>query len=133
MRPCLCVSAPWLWITGAVVIDGGVALLGGLVPEPWLARRRAGLIGFAAGTLIVAALLDILPEAIAARGTQAMWWCAGGFVAVALAEWWMHGHVHRRGVGTPAAVPPLVLLGSDALHNLSDGVVITAAFLVSVP
>ena len=123
----------WAWIASAIAINGAVALVAGLIPEAWLARRRAGLIGFAAGTLLVAALLDILPEAIEARGPEALWWCTGSFIAVAFAEWTLSGHVHRRGGGAPASVPPLTLLGSDALHNISDGMAIAAAFLISVP
>jgi zinc and cadmium transporter len=124
---------PWLWTAIAITVDGAAALVGGLLPETWLARRRSALIGFAAGTLLVAALLDILPEAIEARGTEALWWCTAGFLAVAFAEWSMHTHVHRRGPEAPASVPPLTLLASDALHNLSDGIAIAAAFLISVP
>jgi zinc and cadmium transporter len=124
---------PWLWTAIAITLDGAAALVGGILPETWLAKRRAALIGFAAGTLLVAALLEILPEAIEARGPEALWWCTGGFLAVALAEWSLHAHVHRRGPEAPAAVPPLTLLTSDALHNISDGIAIAAAFLISVP
>lgn len=125
-------TTSWIWITAALIVDGAAALVGGLLPEAWLARRRAGLLGFAAGTLLVAAMLDILPAAIAARGTEALWWSTGSFVGVALAEWALSGHVHRRG-GVPVAVPPLTLLGADALHNIADGMAIAAAFLISVP
>ena len=62
---------------GALFVDGLAGLAGGLVPESWLVRRRAGLIGFAAGTLLVAALLDILPAAFAARGPHMLWWGTG--------------------------------------------------------
>lgn len=123
----------WAWIAAAITFNGAVALVGGLLPEAWLERRRAGLFGFAAGTLLLVALLDILPEAIESRGVEALWWCAGGFIAVALAEWSLSSHVHRRGGGAPAAVPPLTLLASDALHNITDGMAIAAAFLISVP
>jgi zinc and cadmium transporter len=126
------VTTNWIWITAAIVVDGAAALVGGLLPDAWLIRRRAGLLGFAAGTLLVAAMLNILPEAIAARGPGALWWSAGSFVGVALAEWALSGHVHRRG-GTAAPVPPLTLLGSDALHNVADGMAIAAAFVISVP
>jgi zinc and cadmium transporter len=126
------VTDRWLWIAAAIVVDGLAALLGGLLPESWLLRRRAGLIGFAAGALLAAALLDILPEAIAVRGVEALWWTTGSFVGVALAEWSLSAHVHRRS-GTPRTVAPLVLLGSDALHNIADGIAIATAFLLSIP
>ena len=122
----------WLWIAAAITLDGAAALAGGALPEAWLTRHRPGLLGFAAGTLLVAAMLDILPEAIEVRGTEALWWSASSFVVIAMLEWSLSRHVHRRG-GSPATVSPLVLLGSDALHNLADGMAIAAAFLVSVP
>jgi len=122
----------WLWIAAAITVDGAAALVGGALPEEWLTRHRPGLLAFAAGTLLVAAMLDILPAALDLRGTEALWWSAGSFVAIAFIEWSLSRHVHRRG-GTPGTVSPLVLLGSDALHNLADGMAIAAAFLISVP
>jgi zinc and cadmium transporter len=124
--------ATWLWVAAAVTVDGAAALVGGLLPEAWLQRRRAGLIGFAAGALLGAAMLDILPAAIELRGSQVLWWAMGSFMTVALAEWSLSVHVHRRG-GSPAPVPPLTLLASDALHNIADGVAIATSFLLSVP
>lgn len=44
----------------------------------------------------------------------------------------MSGHAHRRG-GIPAPAAPLTLLASDALHNIGDGMAISAAFVISVP
>ncbi|HET7503377.1 MAG TPA: ZIP family metal transporter [Kofleriaceae bacterium] len=125
-------TSRWLWIAAAILVDGLAALVGGVLPDAWLARRRTSLIGFAAGALLAAAMLDILPEALAARGPQALWWATASFTVIALIEWLLSSHVHRRG-GTPAAVSPLALLGSDALHNLADGVAIATAFVVSVP
>jgi len=122
----------WLWIAAAITFDGVAALVGGALPEAWLTRHRPALLGFAAGTLLVAAMLDILPAAIELRGPEALWWSAGSFVVIAMFEWSLRRHVHRRG-GAPGVVSPLVLLGSDGLHNLADGMAIAAAFLVSVP
>jgi len=124
-------TARWIWIAIAITVDGAAALVGGILPDAWLARRRAGLIGFAAGTLVAAAFLDILPAAIAVRGVGALWWSAGGFIAVALVEWSLSGHDHHRG-GSPGSIPAVTLLGSDALHNIGDGVAIAASFLVSI-
>lgn len=126
-------TSRWIWIFAAIVIDGAVALVGGILPDAWLARRRVGLIGFAAGTLLVAAFVDILPAAISARGLGALWWSAASIVVVALVEWSMTKHVHRRGGTANGPVTPLALLGSDALHNVGDGMAIAAAFLISVP
>jgi zinc and cadmium transporter len=122
----------WIWIAVAVIIDGAAGLIGGVIPDAWLARRKTGLISFAAGALLAAALLDILPEAIHARGMQALWWALGSFVVGALFEWSLAAHVHRRG-GTAGPASPITLLASDALHNIGDGIAIAAAFLVAVP
>lgn len=122
----------WLWIAVAIVVDGAAGLVGGLLPDDWIERRKTGLVGFAAGALLAAALLDILPEALAARGTEALYWALGAFVLGALAEWALSAHVHRRG-RTPGPASPVVLLGSDALHNIGDGIAIAASFLISVP
>jgi len=122
----------WIWITAAIVIDGAAGLIGGLIPDRWLQRRKTGLIGFAAGALLAAALLDVLPEAIELRGREALWWALGAFVVGALLEWSLSAHVHRRG-GTPGPASPVTLLASDALHNIGDGIAIAAAFLVSIP
>ncbi|CAN5242001.1 hypothetical protein BH11MYX1_BH11MYX1_55580 [soil metagenome] len=122
----------WIWIAVAIVVDGAAGLVGGLLPDAWIERRKTGLVGFAAGALLAAALLDTLPEALAARGLGALYWAFGAFVVGALVEWLLSAHVHRRG-GTPGPASPVVLLGSDALHNIGDGIAIAAAFLVSVP
>ena len=122
----------WIWIAAAIIVDGAAGLIGGIIPDAWLARRKTGLIGFAAGALLAAALLDVLPEAIHARGVEALWWALGSFVVGALLEWALSAHVHRRG-GTPGPASPVTLLASDALHNIGDGIAIAAAFLVAVP
>jgi zinc and cadmium transporter len=126
------VTSRWIWIAAAIVVDGAAGLIGGLLPDRWIERRRTGLAGFAAGALLAAALLDILPEALAARGSEALYWAFGAFGFGALVEWGLRSHVHRRG-GTPGPASPVVLLGSDALHNIGDGIAIAAAFLVSIP
>jgi zinc and cadmium transporter len=118
-------TSRWICLVAAIVLDGAVALAGGLVPDAWLARGRTQLLGFAAGTLLAAALLDILPEALAARGDSALWWVAGTVVAITVGQA-LSGHDDHE------VTSPLRLLASDALHNLGDGIAIAAAFVVSI-
>lgn len=114
-----------LWITIAIVLDGLVGLVGGLVPERWLARYRPAMLGFAAGALVAAAALDLIPEAFAARGIGTIGWLAGSVAVLAVIEkLFEHHHEH-------ADMTPYALLGSDALHNFGDGIAIAVAFLVS--
>lgn len=119
----------WLWVTAAVVLDGAVAFVGGVVPDRWLVRYRPVLLGFAAGALLAAALLDLLPEALHATGTHALPWLLGGMLVLAALEWVVGARDHHEHGKTPVAY---ALLASDAFHNLGDGVAIAAAFTSSV-
>jgi zinc and cadmium transporter len=115
----------WLWVAAFVVLDGAVALVGGLLPDHWLIRHRPVMLGFASGALLSAAVLDILPEALAARGWVVIPWLLGGIVVLAAFDhlFQAHGH-HKHSVS-------YALLGSDAVHNFGDGIAIAAAFLTS--
>ncbi len=117
-----------VWVALAVAIDGIAGLAGGLLPEKWLLRYRPLLLGFAAGALLAAALLDLVPDAIAAHGTHVFGWLLASIVALAAFEWLLPLHDHHDHVGT---VTPYALLGSDAIHNFGDGMAIAAAFVSS--
>lgn len=118
----------WLWVTGAVVIDGACALVGGLLPDRWLHRHRPLMMGFAAGALLAAALLDMLPEAVQSRGVLVLPWLLGSMVVLAAFEWLLGVHDHHEHGRNPL---PYALLASDAFHNFGDGIAIAAAFLMS--
>lgn len=126
----------------AVLMDGLAGLAGGLLSERWLRQHLPGLVGFAAGTLLAASFLEVLPEAVESLGTAAFSWAFASFVVLALLEWHMghqHHHPHEGAPPTPhyhahgVAAPtlPAALLASDALHNVGDGAAVAAAFLVS--
>jgi len=95
---------------------------------PWL-------VSYAVGSLLGAALLGLLPEALASLSPRA---AASSLLAGVLAFFlveklvlWHHWHddeechVHR-------STATLLILG-DAIHTFVDGVVIAAAVLVSLP
>ncbi|GMU00569.1 hypothetical protein KH5H1_46890 [Corallococcus caeni] len=131
----------------AVGLDGLAGLAGGVLSEPWLQRRLPALVAFAAGTLLSTVFLEVLPEAVEARGQAAFTWAFASFVALALLEWALghhhhdaelaaghaHGHVHHTHHHGHSGAPtlPSALLASDALHNVGDGAAVAAAFLVS--
>lgn len=116
----------WLWIAIAVVLDGALALGCGLISDRWLERSRAPMLGFATGALLGTGLGEILPEAVARGGSSAVAWTACTMLALGAIEWVSARRSHHR----DRPVVPVALLGSDALHNLGDGMAIAAAFLV---
>jgi zinc and cadmium transporter len=103
---------------------------------PDLARRRATpwLISYATGTLLGAAFLAMIPEAMSERpplGVSAA--VLGGVLAfLALERLLIWRHCHEPECEIHGRTGVLILIG-DAFHNFVDGVVIAAAFLVSVP
>ena len=93
------------------------------------------LISYAAGTLLGAAFLGMIPKVLKTGGNPegTMVSVLGGiilfFVLEKLVLW---RHCHKPGCEVHSAAGPLILIG-DAFHNFIDGVVIAGAFLVSIP
>jgi zinc and cadmium transporter len=90
---------------------------------------------FAAGALLAAVFFDLLPESIAeSSSSKAMMSVITGLVLFFYLErflrWFHHHHEHND--SKDIAPKSLIVIG-DAIHNALDGVVIAAAFLVSVP
>ncbi|MBU1031527.1 ZIP family metal transporter [Patescibacteria group bacterium] len=130
-------------IGSVVALVGGVILL---VREKFAIRISHYLASFAAGTLLGAAFLDLLPHAQEHAeelgGMNIALWVLIGFLFFFLIErfilWFHHYHSHHLHGHTievkkkAKSVVPLVVLG-DSFHNFLDGAVIAATFLVSIP
>lgn len=88
------------------------------------------LVSFAIGTLLAAALLEILPHALetAPRPGLVTATLLGGILAFFLLEkllLWRHSHhEHEHAEGRVA----LMVIVGDSFHNLVDGVIIASAF-----
>ncbi len=92
------------------------------------------LVSYAAGTLLGAAFLGMIPHAMESVGDpiHISFAILGGivffFILEKLVIW---RHCHKPGCQVHTASGPLVIFG-DALHNLVDGVVIAGGFLTSI-
>jgi zinc and cadmium transporter len=114
----------WWWVMAMVVLDGAAGLAGAAIPERWLERYRAPMLGFATGAVLASGTGEVLPEAVHLAGWGVLVWAGASVFVLGVAE----AAVRRR----RGPVTPIALLGSDALHNIGDGMAIAAAFLVSI-
>ena len=137
----------WLYALGSVLSVSLVSLVGvftlSLNPER-LQRIVFLLVSFAVGAMLGGAVIHLIPRAFDALGDQ-----TGGLLVLAgvvtffMLEKFLHWR-HDHGVALPhdhdhgeadTHIEPFALMNlvGDAAHNLIDGAVIAAAYLVSVP
>ena len=124
---------------GCVVAIGGAGLI--LLKKTLSPKLTHALSAFAAGGLLGAAFLDLLPEAFHGLEelgyqdveTTVFLYTLGGIILFFLLErlihWFHHHHDDHKEEMKP--VIPLILFG-DGAHNFIDGVVIAATFLVDI-
>ena len=137
-----------LWIVLATLLGGllsaALASLFLLLPEARRAHLMPHLISFATGAMLAAALIGLLPEAVANAGPErlqavgaALLAGIGLFFVLEKLVLWRHCHTDDCETHVPTdaqrhhAAGWLVLFG-DAVHNAFDGVLIAAAFLTDL-
>jgi len=129
------------YILVSVIIVGLVSLVGivTLYFKPKLLEKILfGLVSFAAGALLGAAFLDLLPAALKTTGELIFVYALVGIVVFYVLEtflYWYHCHYGHHHHHKKHHVKPFVWLNliGDGIHNLVDGMIIAAAYLVSVP
>lgn len=126
-----------LSIIAACLLGGCVSLLLAALLAYRLPRHALGrMVAFAAGTMLAAALLDILPEAIALSSDHEPLFATllaalVGFYLLERAALWRHAHpgADDHDHEAPSEGSAWVVLLGDGVHNFVDGVLLAAAFL----
>lgn len=122
-----------------------LGLLGGillLLRKKLSHRITHGLAAFAAGSLLGAAFLDLLPEAfhhfeeLGATEIERIvfFYVLGGILFFFFLErfiHWFHHHHRRHDTDALKPIVPLIVFG-DGVHNFIDGTVIAATFMVDI-
>ena len=122
-----------IWIVCAVVLDGSAVLFARLLPEVWIRSKRGPLLGLAGGMMLGVGLFDAIPEAVehGAPVNQVMIWAGLGFCGFLLVEKILNGQSSKMDHEGHSILAPQILLG-DAIHNVGDGVAVSAAFLIDI-
>ena len=144
--------ALWLYALGSVVLVSLVSLVGVFTLSLNVERLQRIvflLVSFAVGAMLGGAVIHLIPHAFAALGDlTAGLLVLGGVLVFFVLEKFLHWR-HDHGVAVAAAevevaaaldverpaIQPFATMNlvGDAAHNLIDGAVIAAAYLVSIP
>jgi zinc and cadmium transporter len=118
------------------VVSVSLAAVFLIVPSKIRQRIIPILVSYAAGTLLGAAFIGMLPKALtlgAASPARIMQSLLIGIVLFfVLEKFVLWRHCHKPDCQVHNAAGPIILFG-DALHNFTDGIVIASTFIVSIP
>jgi zinc and cadmium transporter len=115
-------------IVVSLVAFVGIVFIG--LKEAFMKRILMALVGFASGSLIGGAFIHLLPEALEKSDQAAFYYVVVGIVFFFIMEkflCWRHCHEEA----CPVHVFAYVNLVGDGIHNLIDGMIIAASFVLS--
>lgn len=120
----------------AFTLFGSLAGLGGGLLLLWkenLAKKASMyLVSFAAGVLLGASFLDLMPEALESSSGNMIYVLLGIVVFYVAEKSLLWYHCHDKNTCDIHTSSYLVVFG-DIVHNFLDGVAIAVSFLVNVP
>ena len=122
-----------------MLIVSAVSLVGVFtlsIKEQFLRKYIFIFISLAAGALLGDAFIHLIPEALEASSNAALTstLIIVGILGFFILEKFIHWHHHGEDVNVPHVHPiGKLILVSDSIHNITDGIVIGASFLVSFP
>ncbi len=123
------------WILLATLAVSVLSLIGAasfLLRGKTLKKIIPALVALAAGSLLGGSFFHLIPEAYENDFPAIGITIVSGFLLFFLIERYLHWHHHEEKCVHDHSLGYLVLFG-DALHNLIDGMIIAAAFLVDIP
>ena len=127
-HPLLLLGSVLLASFGAVLI----AALTLLLPDQWRRAAVPTTVAFAAGSMLGAVFLGLLPHALAhGPADQVLPWTLGGVIAFFILErFFLWRHCHADNCAFHGRSAEMILVG-DGLHNLIDGIVLAVSWTAS--
>jgi len=125
-----------LWILLMTFLDGLLGLIG--IFTIWLndkiiKKLMVVLVAFSAGALLSGAFFHLMAESLEVLSAMRSFaYMIAGFILFFIIERFLHWHHCHEGECDVHPFSYLILFG-DSIHNLIDGFIIAASFLVSVP
>ena len=132
--------AIYLYAFGSVFIVSLISLVGVSVlslREEFLRKYIYIFISLATGALLGDAFIHLIPESLENSPDPAFTstLIIIGIIAFFILEKFFHWHHHGEDANEPHQVYPIgkLILFSDGIHNITDGIVIGASYLISFP
>jgi len=126
------------WILLSTFVVSLISFIGAVtlvLSEKLLKKILLALVGFAAGTLIGGAFLHLLPESVerGVAGDLNIIFSTAilGFILFFVLEKLLWRHCHEK--ACPIHVFAYLNLLGDGVHNFIDGLIMAAAYIISVP